>query len=305
MAAGQLLQFIQRLWPGEIQGDLPGLVEALVVASQGLLEGRGLQRQAVAIAGLEAAQRMAWRDCLQQGEAPLRLPVPCPGDELGVDHLALASLAFEIQQRLSEHVAQPQQRAIQGARRYLAEEIGVTLRGTGVDLTAQALDVAHQAVRQRETRGAEKQQVFQEVRQPWPARRRIVATGMDAQGCGAALEVRRVAQIQLQAIGEGELAGGARHGISIVLATILAGRRPVSARPSPACTKLMVTPPLSESERPHAEKRSGPHPSRCDPYHWAWSASHDAPRGPVLGREAVTVRLFAVPIDQILGIAIG
>ena len=39
VAAGQLLQFIQRLWPGKAQGDLPTLVEALVIAAQGLLEG--------------------------------------------------------------------------------------------------------------------------------------------------------------------------------------------------------------------------------------------------------------------------
>ena len=85
-------------------------------------------------------------------------------------------------------------------------------RGAGVDLAAQGLHVTHQAVVQRKAWGAEEEQVFEEVGQARPFARCVVAARMHPQCGGRTFQARGVAQCQLQAVGESEVADGVRHG---------------------------------------------------------------------------------------------
>ena len=72
---GLAFQFGERLRAAQAQGDLPGLIEAPVKATQRLLKRRVVDRQAVTVASVECAERMARRNALQQSELPLRLGI--------------------------------------------------------------------------------------------------------------------------------------------------------------------------------------------------------------------------------------
>ncbi|MNC82437.1 hypothetical protein D3C75_1359520 [compost metagenome] len=54
MLPAQRFQFIQRLRAAQAQGDLAALVEALVKATERLLEGRILQGQGVPVTGMKS-----------------------------------------------------------------------------------------------------------------------------------------------------------------------------------------------------------------------------------------------------------
>ncbi|MND99285.1 hypothetical protein D3C80_916670 [compost metagenome] len=129
-----------------------------------------------------------------------------------MDHFAFTALAFDAQIRFCQHLAQALETATERVGGHLEEKVGGAFARAGVDLAAQGLHVAHQAVFQREARGTEEEQVFEEVRQTGPFGRRVVAARVHPQCGGRALEARGVAQGQLQAVGEGELADGVRHG---------------------------------------------------------------------------------------------
>ena len=157
---------------------------------------------------------MALRHRLQQGELLLSLRVARPGNELGVDHFAFTALALDAQVGLGQHLAQALKPSGQGIGRDFEEKVCGALPGAGVDLAAESLDVAHQAVVQGEPRGAEEEKVFEEVGQAGPPGGRVVAARVHPQCGSRALQARGVAQGQLQAVGEGEMASGVRHGNS-------------------------------------------------------------------------------------------
>ena len=129
-----------------------------------------------------------------------------------MDHFAFTALAFDTQIRFCQHLAQALETAIERVGWHLEEKVGGAFAGAGVDLSAHGLYVAHQAVFQREARCTEEEQVFEEVRQTGPSGSCVVAARMHPQCGGRAFEARGVAQGQLQAVGEGELASGVRHG---------------------------------------------------------------------------------------------
>ena len=124
MLPAQRFQFIQRLRAAQAQGDLAALVEALVKATERLLEGRILQGQGVPVTGMKSAQWMAWCCGLQQGELLLGLRVTRPGNEFGMDYFTFAALALDAQVWLGQHLAQALQPPGQGAGRDLEEKVG-------------------------------------------------------------------------------------------------------------------------------------------------------------------------------------
>ncbi|MNZ64911.1 hypothetical protein D3C78_830890 [compost metagenome] len=118
-----------------------------------------------------------------------------------MDHFTLAALAFATQVGFGEHLAKALQPAGQGCGRDFKEEICGAFAGAGVDLPAEGLDVAHQAVIQGESRSAEEEQMLEKVREPRPFCRSIVAARVDPQRSSRALEPRGMAQGELQAVG--------------------------------------------------------------------------------------------------------
>ncbi|RMS16212.1 hypothetical protein ALP75_201784 [Pseudomonas syringae pv. actinidiae] len=174
MRISQRFQLRQRLWAAQAQGYLCGLVKMLIEVLQRLLKGRVGHREAVAIAGMKAAQRVLWIDCSQQTQPIARVCIATPGDELGVQHLAFAPLIGDGHARPGEHVAQPLQPLSEDRLRQFEEEVGGAFTGTGIDLAAVTLHERHQVLPGREALGAEEKQMFQKVRQPRPRQRRIV-----------------------------------------------------------------------------------------------------------------------------------
>ncbi|GLZ86735.1 hypothetical protein Pres01_27860 [Metapseudomonas resinovorans] len=73
MALRKPMQFMERLRSRQHQGLLAGSIEMAMVFVQGRLEGRLADRQAVAIAGMEARRRMIPRQAGRQwqGAAPI------------------------------------------------------------------------------------------------------------------------------------------------------------------------------------------------------------------------------------------
>ena len=80
---------------------------------------------------------------------------------------------------MGEHVAQALKAACKGTRWQFEKEVGMTLAGFGIYLTAVALYPGHQVVCRREAFGAQKQQVFQEVREAGPGSGHVVAARGD------------------------------------------------------------------------------------------------------------------------------
>lgn len=111
-----------------------------------------------------------------------------------MDHFAFAALALDAQVRFGQHLAQALKAPGQGIRRDFEEEIGGAFPGAGVDLATKGLHVAHQAIVQREPRGTEEEQVFEEVGQARPFGGSVVAARMHPQRGRRALQARGVAQ---------------------------------------------------------------------------------------------------------------
>jgi len=186
-ALRQAFQFCQRLWAGQTQGHLPRLIEVLVEIPQCLLKRLTFHRQAVAIARMEAAQRMIGRQALQQRDLLLRVGVLGPGDELRVQHFALAQLIVQRQARMGQQIGQAFEPIGKGRQRQFNEEIRGAFAGAGIDLATVALHVGHQPFIARKTLSAKKQQMFQKVRQAGPRQRHVMAAGRHPQNSGATL----------------------------------------------------------------------------------------------------------------------
>ena len=152
----------------------------------------------------------------QQRDLLLRLGVLGPGDELGVQHLALTHLVLQRQAWMGQHVSQTLQSPGKQCNWQLKEKFRGALTGTGIDLAAMTLHVGHQPFVRGKTLGAEEQQMFQEMRQPRPRQRHIMAACRYAQNGGAAFQTWRMLQGNPQAIGKGQVkvlrVGRRRHG---------------------------------------------------------------------------------------------
>ena len=190
---GQAFQFGERLGAGQAQGYLPGVIMVLVEPAQGALEGRVGHRQAIAITGVEGAQRVFGVQASEQGKLPLGGRIPGPGEKLGVQHFPLTQLIGQCQARPGEHITQALQAFGEGLGGEFKEEVGTALTSARIDLAAMALHIGHQPIGGGEALGAEKEQVFEKVREPWPGPRHIMAARRYAQCRGAALEARRMA----------------------------------------------------------------------------------------------------------------
>ena len=94
-----------------------------------------------------------------------------------MQHFALAHLVFQRQARMGQHVRQPFQPLVEGRHRQFKEEVGGALAGTGIDLPTLALHIGHQPVVRGKAVGAEKEQVFEKMCQPWPGQRHVMAAG--------------------------------------------------------------------------------------------------------------------------------
>ena len=101
---GQVGQFGQRLRPGQHQQGVFRPVVLVLEGVQGRLEGRALQRQAVSVASMEAGGRMVGGQAGGQGQVSAGIGAVRPGDEFGMQHLALAALGVRCQQGRGEHV---------------------------------------------------------------------------------------------------------------------------------------------------------------------------------------------------------
>ncbi|MCY1419514.1 hypothetical protein D9M71_351040 [compost metagenome] len=95
-----------------------------------------------------------------------------------MDHFPLAHLPFKVELRVRKHLAKTLQATGKGRWRHFEEELGIAFTGTGIHLAAVVLHVAHQAVFQRETLIAKKEQMFEKVRQPRPCPWRVMAAGL-------------------------------------------------------------------------------------------------------------------------------
>ncbi|GLZ86734.1 hypothetical protein Pres01_27850 [Metapseudomonas resinovorans] len=117
-----------------------------------------------------------------------------------MQHLALPLLAGQGQRWRGDHVAEPRQAPIEGAARQLEEEVGMALTGGRIDLAALGQDEGNQALSRGEVGAAEKNQVFEEVRQAGIRLRSIMASSMYPQGGSGPAKAGLVEQNQLQAI---------------------------------------------------------------------------------------------------------
>ena len=99
-----LLQLFDALRAGQAQRHLPGLIKPLMEILQRLLKLRLRQRQAVAVAGMKAAQRMSRRKSIEQRQLLLRRRVLRPGDKFCLQHFPFPLLIVRIHTRMSEHV---------------------------------------------------------------------------------------------------------------------------------------------------------------------------------------------------------
>ena len=124
---------------------------------------------------MECPQRVSRVQWLKQLHLALRRNLAGPGNELCVQYFAFAKLVIQSHAWMGEHVAQALKPAVKGARWQLEKEVGMSLAGSGIDLAAVALHVSHQVVCRREALGAQKQQVFQEMREAGPGCGHIVA----------------------------------------------------------------------------------------------------------------------------------
>ena len=151
------------------------MIKRSVKIVQGVLKCRSLDRQAVAITGVKSPQRVGRVQRLEQFELAPGRWLTGPGDKFCVQHLTFAQLLCRVHAWLSEHVAQTRQAAFERGHRQFKKEVGVALAGAGVDLAAVALHVGHQVVGGGVALGAEEQQVFKKMRQPWPGGWHVVA----------------------------------------------------------------------------------------------------------------------------------
>ncbi|MNJ75271.1 hypothetical protein D3C77_723390 [compost metagenome] len=71
--------------------------------------------------------------------------------------------------------------------RHLEKVIGGALTGAGIDLATMPLHITHQAIVERETLIAEKQQVLKKVREPRVGVRGVMTAGHDPHGGRATL----------------------------------------------------------------------------------------------------------------------
>src|SRR3990167_3340693 len=100
------------------------------------------------------------------------------GYEFRLHPFSLAPLLDLSQQRPSQHVQQPLQSAFQAFGRHLTEILGVTCLRGRIHLTAARLYKRHQTLLTGKPDAAKKQQMLQEMSQPWVSQRLIMATGI-------------------------------------------------------------------------------------------------------------------------------
>ncbi|MDR6355729.1 hypothetical protein Q3H58_002400 [Pseudomonas psychrotolerans] len=212
--AGQTFQFGQGLRPGQHQQGVARAVMVLLEVIQRRLEGGAVQRQAVSIAGVEASGRVCGGQARGQGQVPVGIGATRPGDEFGVQHLALAVLGVQGQQGRGEHVQQPGEAGAQVLGGQGKEEVGGGLAGAGVEFATQALHQGHQAVRHRIALAAEKEQVFEEVGEARIGAGGLMAAGTDAHQCGRLRQFGILQQGDGQAVGQAQatmMGGGGQH----------------------------------------------------------------------------------------------
>ncbi|MNG11455.1 hypothetical protein D3C84_950000 [compost metagenome] len=99
-----LLQLFDTLRAGQAQRHLSGLIKPLMEILQRLLKLRLLHGQAVAVAGMKAAQRMSRRKPIEQRQLLLCRRILRPGEKLRVQHFPFPQLIVQIHTRMSEHV---------------------------------------------------------------------------------------------------------------------------------------------------------------------------------------------------------
>ncbi|MCY1424079.1 hypothetical protein D9M71_398120 [compost metagenome] len=227
-ATGQRFQLLKALRAAQAQDHLSCLVVTLVISLQRSLKVAAVHGQAVAVAGLETTQGMLAGNPLQQGKLSLGLGIARPGDEFGMDHFTFAQLALLIENRAGEHVAQTLEAAGKRRLRDFEKVVGGALAGTGVDLAAMALHIAHQAVAEGKTLSAEKQQVLEKVRESRTSMRGVMTAGHDPHGSGTALQLRGMPQDDLQAIVEDEVLHSAGHDGSVAARTVMLADYPRS-----------------------------------------------------------------------------
>ena len=164
---GDIQQLLGRLWPDQSQAHAPGLVVALVIRTQRPLKLRRLHSQRAAITCQKRAAAMPGSERLSQSMIDATVGILAARLVFGMQHLALAHLRVDLQQRLAEYIQQTHQRRLQQPGRQLADEIGVPRLCRGIDQPAMTLDEGHQALVDRVIAAAEKQQMFEKVRQAW------------------------------------------------------------------------------------------------------------------------------------------
>ncbi len=125
----------------------------------------------------------------------------------------LAQLIGHGHARTSEHVAETLQPLRERPQRQLEKEISGSLTGTRVDLPAMTLDEGHQLFIPGKPLGAEEKQMFQKMRKPRPCSGHIMTPRGHPQRSGAALEPWRMAQHDVQAVGEGQVSCDEHDGV--------------------------------------------------------------------------------------------
>ncbi|MNR06597.1 hypothetical protein D3C85_1226720 [compost metagenome] len=159
---------------------------------------------------MEIRQRMAGSQGPGQGGFAQGLRVPSTGAVFGLQHLALAPQGAILQQGVGEHIQQPRQGVLQTLRRHFAEEAGAARTGAGVDPAAQALDEGDQPLAGRKAPAAEKDQVFEEVRQPRMFGRFVMTAAAHLHHRSGQRGARLMHQTHPQAIGQTEVQGRLR-----------------------------------------------------------------------------------------------
>ena len=201
----QRQQLIQGLRPHQGQLHAGRLVMLPIKGPKRLLKGGLLNDQGLPIAGIKAAQRMPLGHGLAQGGLDQGLPVAAAGEKLGLQHLAFGTLSRRVQQRLPEHIQQPRQGTFQLLRRHLTEVVAVMGLGAGIELPATGPHKGHQALLAGKGRAAQKQQVFEKVRQAGKGHRLVMAARRHPHAERRPRQIRAAKQGHGQAIGQAQL----------------------------------------------------------------------------------------------------